>query len=228
MSADLPAEQPRRTRLVVVDDDALVRSGLRLMLDGADGIEVVGEASDGGAVAGVLDAHPADVVLMDLRMPGVDGIEATRRVRARPAAPAVVVLTTFDSEEEVVGALHAGASGYLLKDMAPERIVAAVLAAAAGEPVLSPTIARRLMTSAASAGGTRERALATMGRLTARERDVAVEIGRGASNAEIAARLYLSVPTVKAHVSNVLLKLGVENRTQVALVVHDAGADRGA
>jgi len=210
-------------RLVVVDDDPLVRSGLRLLLDGARGIEVVGEAGDGGAVAAVLDAHPADVVLMDLRMPGVDGIEATRRVRARTDPPAVVVLTTFDSDEEVVGALHAGASGYLLKDMAPERIVAAVLAAAAGEPVLSPAVARRLMASAATAGGARDRALATLARLTARERDVAVEIGRGASNAEIAARLYLSVPTVKAHVSSVLLKLGAENRTQVALVVHDAG-----
>jgi DNA-binding NarL/FixJ family response regulator len=113
-----------RTRLVIVDDDALVRAGLRLMLDGAHGIEVVGEAADGAEVAAVLDAHPTDVVLMDLRMPRVDGIEATRRVRARPDAPAVVVLTTFDTDEEVVGALHAGASGYLLKDMPPERIVA--------------------------------------------------------------------------------------------------------
>ncbi|MBD5785976.1 response regulator transcription factor [Cellulosimicrobium terreum] len=215
-----------RIRLVIVDDDALVRSGLRLMLDGARGIEVVGEAADGGAVAAVLDAHPTDVVLMDLRMPGVDGIEATRRVRARTDPPAVVVLTTFDSDAEVTGALHAGAAGYLLKDMPPERIVAAVLAAAAGEPVLSPAIARRLMASAASAGGARERALAALDSLTTRERDVAVEIGRGASNAEIGARLYLSVPTVKAHVSSVLLKLGADNRTQVALVVHQAGADR--
>ncbi len=215
----------RPTRLVLVDDDALVRAGLRLMLDGARGIEVVGEAGDGAEVAAVLDAHPTDVVLMDLRMPGVDGIEATRRVRARTAPPAVVVLTTFDTDEEVVGALHAGASGYLLKDMPPERIVAAVRAAAAGEPVLSPEIARRLMTSAADAGGARRRARAALGRLTARGRDVAVEIGRGATNAEIGARLYLSVPTVKAHVSGVLLKLGVENRTQVALVVHEAGAD---
>ncbi|OLT54692.1 response regulator transcription factor [Cellulosimicrobium sp. CUA-896] len=217
------AERP--TRLVIVDDDALVRSGLRLMLDGARGIEVVGEAADGAEVAAVLDAHPTDVVLMDLRMPGVDGIEATRRVRARTAPPAVVVLTTFDTDEEVVGALHAGASGYLLKDMPPERIVTAVRAAAAGEPVLSPEIARRLMASAADAGGARGRARAALGRLTARERDVAVEIGRGATNAEIGARLFLSVPTVKAHVSSVLLKLGVENRTQVALVVHEAGAD---
>ncbi|MCB7136120.1 response regulator [Cellulosimicrobium marinum] len=219
-----PAERP--VRLVVVDDDALVRSGLRLLLDGAHGVEVVGEAADGGDVAAVLDAHPADVVLMDLRMPGVDGIEATRRVQARADRPAVVVLTTFDTDSEVTGALHAGAAGYLLKDMPPERIVAAVRAAAAGEPVLSPQIVRRLMASAAGSGGARERARDALARLTDRERDVAHEIGRGASNAEIGARLYLSVPTVKAHVSNVLLKLGVENRTQVALVVHDAGDQR--
>lgn len=222
---DGPSDGERPTRLVIVDDDALVRSGLRLMLDGAHGIEVVGEAGDGAQVAAVLDAHPTDVVLMDLRMPGVDGIEATRRVRDRPAPPAVVVLTTFDTDEEVVGALHAGASGYLLKDMPPERIVTAVRAAATGEPVLSPEIARRLMASAADAGGARGRARAALDRLTARERDVAVEIGRGATNAEIGARLFLSVPTVKAHVSSVLLKLDVENRTQVALVVHEAGAD---
>lgn len=216
-----PGDAPR-TRLVIVDDDALVRAGLRLMLDGAHGIEVVGEAADGAEVTSVLDAHPTDVVLMDLRMPRVDGIEATRRVRSRAGAPAVVVLTTFDSDEEVVGALHAGASGYLLKDMPPERIVAAVRAAAAGEPVLSPEIARRLMTSVADAGGERDRARAALDALTGRERDVAVELGRGAANAEIAATLFLSVPTVKAHVSNVLLKLGLENRTQVALLVHAA------
>lgn len=228
VSGQHDAEDPRdasRTRLVIVDDDALVRAGLRLMLDGAHGIEVVGEAADGAEVTGVLDAHPTDVVLMDLRMPRVDGIEATRRVRSRPGAPAVVVLTTFDSDEEVVGALHAGASGYLLKDMPPERIVAAVRAAAAGEPVLSPEIARRLMTSVADAGGERDRARAALDALTGRERDVAVELGRGAANAEIAAALFLSVPTVKAHVSNVLLKLGLENRTQVALLVHAAGLD---
>ena len=212
------------TRTVLVDDDALVRAGLRLMLDGADGIRVVGEAADGGEVSTVLDAHPADVVLMDLRMPGVDGIEATRRVRARPSPPAVVVLTTFDTDTEVVGALRAGAAGYLLKDMPPARIAAAVRAAAAGEPVLAPDIARRLMDTVAAGGGGAQDATAALDRLTARERDVAVEIGRGSSNAEIAQRLYLSVPTVKAHVSSVLLKLGVENRTQVALLVQQAGA----
>lgn len=211
------------TRIVIVDDDALVRAGLRLMLDGADGIRVVGEATDGGDVSGVLDAHPADVVLMDLRMPGADGIEATRRVRARPSPPAVVVLTTFDTDAEVAGALRAGAAGYLLKDMPPARIAAAVRTAAAGEPVLAPDIARRLMDTVAAGGDGARQARAALDRLTGRERDVALEIGRGSSNAEIAQRLYLSVPTVKAHVSSVLVKLGVENRTQVALLVHEAG-----
>ncbi|MFE5342426.1 response regulator transcription factor [Isoptericola sp. NPDC056578] len=218
-----PADAVTPVRIVLVDDDALVRAGLRLMLDGAHGMTVVAEAADGAEVPGVLDAHPADVVLMDLRMPGVDGIAATRRVRARPSPPAVVVLTTFDTAEEVGGALRAGAAGYLLKDMPPARIAAAVHAAAAGEPVLAPDVARRLMAAVAGSDGSRDRARAALDVLTARERDVAVELGRGASNADIAARLYLSVPTVKAHVSSVLDKLGLENRTQVALLVHDAG-----
>ncbi|MGI5188532.1 response regulator [Promicromonospora sp. CA-289599] len=216
--------EARETRIVIVDDDPLVRAGLRLMLDGSDGIHVVGEAADGGDVSEVLDAHPTDVVLMDLRMPGVDGIEATRRVRARRAPPAVVVLTTFDTDTEVVGALRAGAAGYLLKDMPPARIASAVRAAALGEPVLAPDIARRLMDTVAAGGGEARDAASALDRLTDRERDVAVEIGRGSSNAEIARRLHLGVPTVKAHVSNVLVKLGVENRTQVALLVQQAGA----
>lgn len=213
-------------RVLVVDDDALVRAGLTLMLDGAvDGtIAVVGEAADGGAVAAALDAHRADVVLMDLRMPGVDGIAATRAVRARPDPPAVVVLTTFDTGAEIEGALRAGAAGYLLKDARPERIVAAVVAAAAGEPVLSPQVARRLMDSAATAGGVRERARAALDRLTPRERDVVAAVARGATNGEVARELYLSVPTIKAHVSSALLKLGLDNRTQLALLVHDAEA----
>jgi len=216
-----PTTRPA-VRVVVVDDDPLVRSGLALMLDGADGIAVVGQASDGGQVPGVLDAHAADVVLMDLRMPGVDGITATRTVRARPQPPAVVVLTTFDTGDEIDGAMAAGASGYLLKDTPPARIVEAVHAAAAGEPVLSPRVARRLMDTTARTGGAREDARAVLARLTARERDVVLAIGRGSSNAEVGRDLYLTVPTVKSHVSSILLKLGLENRTQIALLVRDA------
>jgi len=213
-----------RVRIAIVDDDALVRSGLRMMLHGTDGIEVVAEAADGAQVPALLDAHPVDVLLMDLRMPGVDGITATARARARNDAPAVVVLTTFDTEDEVLGALRAGAAGYLLKDMPPGRIAAAVRAAAAGEPVLSPSIARQLMTSAARTSGTRERARASLDRLTHREREVALAVGLGSSNAEIGRALYLSVPTVKAHVSSVLVKTGLENRTQLAVLVREAGA----
>jgi DNA-binding NarL/FixJ family response regulator len=209
-------------RVLVVDDDALVRAGLTLMLDGAQGIAVVAQVADGSAVPAALDAHPVDVVLMDLRMPGTDGIAATRSVRRRPDAPAVVVLTTFDTADEVEAAMHAGASGYLLKDTAPQRIVEAVLAAAAGEPVLSPRVARRLMDATARTGGSRAAARATLDLLTERERDVVAAIGRGASNADICRELYLSLATVKAHVSSILLKLGLENRTQVALLVRDA------
>ncbi|OJV59100.1 MAG: DNA-binding response regulator [Cellulomonas sp. 73-145] len=212
-------------RVLVVDDDPLVRSGLTLMLDGADGIVVVGEVADGAGVPAALDAHPVDVVLMDLRMPGVDGVRATRAVRARRDPPAVVVLTTFDTGAEIDGAMAAGASGYLLKDTPPARLVAAVQAAAAGEPVLSPTVARRLMDTTARTGSVREDARALLAALTARERDVVLAIGAGASNADVGRRLYLSVPTVKAHVSAILLKLGLDNRTQIALLVHDAGLD---
>ena len=209
-------------RIAIVDDDALVRAALRLMLDGAEGIVVVAEAADGAEVPQLLAAHPVDVVLMDVRMPRVDGIAATREVRERRDGPAVVVLTTFDTRAEVEGALAAGAAGYLLKDAPPERIVAAVRAAAAGEPVLAPQVARRLMDEAVSASVERAGARAALDRLTPREREVAELIGRGASNAEIGSSLHLSVPTVKAYASAVLEKLGLESRTQVALVVQRA------
>jgi DNA-binding NarL/FixJ family response regulator len=209
-------------RVLVVDDDALVRTGLTLMLDGSHGISVVAQVADGSGVPAALDAHPVDVVLMDLRMPGVDGIAATRTVRRRQDPPAVVGLTTFDTADEVEAAMHAGASGYLLKDTEPQRIVEAVLAAAAGEPVLSPRVARRLMDATARAGGSRAAARASLATLTDRERDVVAAIGRGASNADICRELYLSLATVKAHVSSILLKLGLENRTQVALLVREA------
>lgn len=212
-----------RVRVLVVDDDALVRGALVMMLDGAAGIEVVGEAADGSEVPALLDGHAPHVVLMDLRMPRVDGITATRRLRARPRPADVVVLTTFDTDENVLRALRAGASGFLLKDTPPARIVEAVLRVAAGDPILSPGVTRRLLDRVTAEAGTHERARAALRVLSPREHEVAVAVARGCSNAGIAGDLGMTVATVKAHVSHVLSKLALDNRTQVALLVHDAG-----
>ncbi|NVI86502.1 response regulator transcription factor [Actinomadura sp. BRA 177] len=213
----------RPLRVLIVDDDALVRAGLSMMLDGTGGITVAGEAADGDEVPAAADAHAPDVVLMDLRMPRVDGITATRRLRARANPPEVIVLTTFDSDENILHALRAGASGFLLKDTPPDRIVHAVRQVAAGEPMLSPRITRRLMDRAATEAGAHQRARAALARLSPRENEVVLAIARGRSNADIAAELYMSVATVKAHVSSVLTKLDLDNRTQIALLAHDAG-----
>jgi DNA-binding NarL/FixJ family response regulator len=222
MTAAETGGPPRRIRVLLVDDDALVRAGLTMMLDGAHGIEVVGQAADGGEVPTAVDAHAPDVVLMDLRMPRTDGITATRRLRARPNPPEVIVLTTFDADENVLGGLRAGASGFLLKDSPPAQIVEAIRRVAGGEPILSPTITRRLMDRAVAESGATARARAAFADLTPREREVAVGIARGETNAEIAARLFMSVATVKAHITHILTKLGATNRTQIALLAHDA------
>jgi DNA-binding NarL/FixJ family response regulator len=210
-------------RVAVVDDDAMVRAALTMMLDGTDDIRVVAEAGDGADVPATLDAHPTDIVLMDLRMPQVDGITATRRVRARPNPPEVVVLTTFDADDDVISALQAGAVGYLLKDTPPDRLVAALRQVSDGEPILSPQITRRLMEATATSAASRQAARATLAGLTDRESEVVLAVARGRSNAEIARELFMSVATVKAHVSSILAKLGMTNRTQLALLVHDAG-----
>lgn len=217
-------------RVVLVDDDALVRAGLGMILGGATDIEVVGEAADGVEALTTITTTQPDVVLMDLRMPRRDGLEATRLVMAGQASSGrlsptrVIVLTTFDTDDMVVTALRAGASGFLLKDTPPERIVAAIRSVADGEPTLSPTVTAQLIASVTSTdGGRAEAARTQLDGLTDREREVAVAIGRGRSNAEIAAELYLGVPTVKTHVSRLLTKLGADNRVQIALIVHDAG-----
>jgi RNA polymerase sigma factor (sigma-70 family) len=224
----VPVNTP--VRVLLVDDDPLVRSGLRIMLSGDGDIEVVGEAGDGAEVPAAVAEHRPDVVLMDVRMPGTDGIAATEALRGDGSGPQVLVLTTFDADATVVRALRAGAAGYLLKHTAPERIVEAVRRAAAGEPVLSPSVARALMdrvagtdpVERAEAPSRRERARERLALLTEREREVAEAVTAGLSNAEIAERLYMSMGTVKAHVSSALTKLDLSGRVQLALLTHDA------
>jgi DNA-binding NarL/FixJ family response regulator len=218
-------------RVLLVDDDPLVRSGLRMLLAGADGISVVGEASDGREVLGEVDRHRPDVVLMDIRMPVLDGIAATRLLRAQPSPPAVVVLTTFDADELVMRALQAGAAGFLLKDTPPGEIVKAIELVHAGDGMLSPTVTRRLIALVAGDGDAAQRQAAARDRLTelsAREHEVALAVGEGRSNAEIASELHMSVATVKAHVSRLLAKLELANRVQIALLVQDSLQGRSA
>jgi DNA-binding NarL/FixJ family response regulator len=215
-------------RVLLVDDDPLVRAGLKMLLRGADGIEVVGEVADGAAVPGAVRQHRPHVVLMDIRMPVMDGITATRALTGRDPAPQVIVLTTFGAEDTVLDAVRAGAAGYLLKHTEPEEIVEAVRRAARGEPVLSPSAARALITHAASASPSTTRATAARTRLAAlsdRERAVATAVAEGLSNTDIATRLHLSVGTVKSHLSSALTKLALDNRTQLALLAHDAAPD---
>ncbi|RNI24368.1 response regulator [Flexivirga caeni] len=214
-------------RVLLVDDDALVRAGLRLILRGAPDIEVLPDNPADGA-AGVAAARTGrpDVILMDIRMPGTDGIEATKTIADQTNPPYIIVLTTFDSDDLIVQALRAGASGFLLKDTPPERLVDAIRSVVAGDPILSPRVTRQLVeriTAAPDDGRAAAREL--LASLTDRELEVAELVGRGCSNADIARRLYMSVPTVKAHVSRVLTKLGADNRVQVAIMVHDARRD---
>ncbi|WP_438872719.1 response regulator [Paractinoplanes pyxinae] len=211
-------------RVLLVDDDALVRAGLGMILSAAPDVAVVGEATDGAEVPGAVSQHQPDVVLMDIRMPRVDGLAATETLRSRPGAPEVIVLTTFDADEYVLRALRAGASGFLLKDTPPAEILRAVRRVAAGEAMLSPTVTRQLIAHvAAPAPPSRSRAAQRLDQLSERERDVAFGLARGSSNAEIAAELHMSIATVKAHVSRLLIKLELNNRVQVAILVHDAG-----
>ena len=212
------------TRVLLTDDDALVRAGLALILGGSPDITVVGEATNGAEAIAMVQTGGVDVVLMDIRMPVMDGIAATAALLELAEPPKVIVLTTFDADEYVVRALAAGAHGFLLKDTPPADIVAAIGKVVDGEPMLSPTITaqliRQVTESAPDERG--DEALMLAKTLTAREREVAIAVGKGSSNAEIAADLHMSVATVKAHISHIFTKLDVTNRVQVAICMHDA------
>ena len=211
-------------RVLLVDDDPLVRSGLRLLLQGVPDLQIAGECDDGDGVAAAVAEHRPDVVLLDIRMPRVDGVTALRRLREAEgeSVPAVVMLTTIGGEAIVMDALRAGAAGFLLKHTPPSEIVEAVRAAAAGDPAVSPDVLRQLIDRVArdeppGAGGA-----PGLDALTDRERDVAFAVADGLGNAEIAKRLHFSTGTVKAHISSALAKLGVDNRTQLAIAAHEA------
>jgi DNA-binding NarL/FixJ family response regulator len=210
-------------RVVVVDDEPMVCAHLRTILGASGTIEVVDEAHDGAAgVEAVVRSRP-DVVLMDLRMPGVDGITAIERIGKLANSPAVVVLTTFDADQYVLRALRAGAAGFLVKSTPPEDLIGLVQVAAEGHTVLSPAAARRLIAASADSHSARDRARQLVAALTEREAEVLACLGEGMSNAQIAARLFLSEATIKGYVSRTLDKLGCANRTQAGLLAHDAG-----
>ncbi|WP_022909428.1 response regulator [Aestuariimicrobium kwangyangense] len=212
-------------RVLLVDDDPLVRAGLRLILGGSPDIEVVAEGADGSEAGPLVAQHRPDVVLMDIRMPRLDGLVATEQLLARPDAPKVVILTTFDADSMVLRALAVGASGFLLKDTPPARMVEAIRQVAAGEHSLSPTVTAQVIAAAThgQVSSRKDEAQASLSLLTEREHEVALAIGQGMTNAEIARSQYMSIATVKAHVTKILEKLGASNRVQVAIRVHDAG-----
>jgi len=213
-------------RVVIVDDDALVRAGLAMILRGDPTINIIGEAGDGEAGLGLIARMSPDVVLMDIRMPRLDGLEATARLMREQAPPKVIVLTTFDADDYVVRALRDGASGFLLKDTPPAHIVDAVHKVAAGDHMLSPSVTAQLIAKLGQGEQDLSRQTAAQGlleTLTTREREVAMAVGEGKANAEIAQELYMSVATVKAHVSRIMVKLDVQNRVNIAIRVHEAG-----
>ena len=220
----MTSQKPRTIRVVLVDDERLVRSGLRMILESPGDIEVVGEAGDGGGAVEQVRLHRPEVVLMDIRMPAMDGLAATRELTALPDPPRIIMLTTFELDEYVHTALENGAVGFLLKDTPPRDLIQAVHTVADGNAMLAPSVTRRLIAEFAARNSTQAVAARTqLEALTDREREVAVAVAQGLSNAEIAKLLFMSEATVKAHVSHVLAKLNLTNRVQAAMVVHDAG-----
>jgi DNA-binding NarL/FixJ family response regulator len=215
--------------VLLADDQELLRRGFRMMLEAEPGLIVVGEAANGDEAAELAAACLPDVVVMDIRMPGTDGIEATRRIAASVPGVRVLALTTFDLDEYAFGALRAGASGFLLKDARPAELVAAIHAVASGDAIVSPRVTRRLLEEyllaapAAIPGPPAADRFPALGGLTEREREVTIAIARGMSNAEIAAALYVSETTVKSHVGRVLSKLGLRDRVQVVVLAYEAG-----
>lgn len=212
-------------RVVVVDDQALVRAGLRMILDSEDGVVVVGEAGDGLEALEIIEATEPHVVLMDVRMVELDGIETTQLLMDRlgDTAPKVVMLTTFDLDDYVYAALRAGASGFLLKDTPPEDLIRAVRVVASGEALLAPSVTRRLIDEFSRRPSHERPTPGVMDQLTEREREVMIQVARGLSNAEIAAELFVSDTTVKSHVSSILMKLGLRDRVQAVVMAYESG-----
>ncbi len=209
-------------RVVVVDDEALVRSGFQMILNASDGIQVVATA-EGAQAADVIRCEMPDVVLLDIRMPDVDGLTVLRQIQTLPAPPHVAMLTTFDTDEYILTALHSGAAGFLLKDTEPEQLAQLVRTLAAGGVVMSPKASRALLRSHPGAGAPQDADVARVGLLSDRERDVLVLVAEGLSNADIGTRIHLSAGTVKDHVSSILTKLRVSSRVQAALLAERAG-----
>lgn len=225
-TADIPPA-PAEVRVLIVDDQSMIRAGFAALLDAQDGITVVGTAEDGAGIVEVVTDTRPDVVLMDIRMPRVNGLEATRMVLEMPGeVPRILMLTTFDADEYVFSALRAGASGFLLKDATPDELVRAVRVVAAGEALLSPQITRTLISDYVARPAFRPTTELLQTQLTERELDVARLVARGHSNAEIAAQLFLAEQTVKTHVSRILSKLDLRDRVQIVVTAYETGLIR--
>jgi DNA-binding NarL/FixJ family response regulator len=212
-------------RVLLADDQSLIRAGFRILLESADDIEVVGEATNGAQATELAREHRADVVLMDIRMPGVDGLEATRRIAADDdlAGVRVIILTTFESDEYVYQAIRAGASGFLVKDSEPAELIQAVRVVARGDALLSPSVTRKLITDLASRPDNRRPTGRELGSLTEREREVMTLVAAGLSNDEIAGRLFVSPLTAKTHVSRIMTKLDARDRAQLVVMAYECG-----